>query len=71
MIIKSTLNDPTTLSKIGPLLDASGENDQVVDEDEIESGAVATEIVIGKRLGDSPSGNEVGMLSMDGKFSIL
>lgn len=56
-----------------PLLDAGGgnSNDNVID-DEIESGAVATEIVIGKRhlLGDSFSSSEVGMLSMDGKFSI-
>lgn len=56
-----------------PLLDPSGgnNNDNVID-DEIESGAVATEIVIGKRhlLGDSFSSSEVGMLSMDGKFSI-
>lgn len=56
-----------------PILDAGGgnNNDDVID-DEIESGAVATEIVIGKRhtLGDSYIGSEVGMLSMDGKFSI-
>ncbi|KAI7894310.1 uncharacterized protein EV154DRAFT_415442 [Mucor mucedo] len=56
-----------------PLLDSGGgnNNDGVID-DEIESGAVATEIVMGKRhlLGDSFSSSEVGMLSMDGKFSI-
>lgn len=53
-----------------PVLDTGGgnNNDDVID-DEIESGAVATEIVIGKRhlLGDSFSSSEVGMLSMDGK----
>lgn len=56
-----------------PVLDTGGgnNNDDVID-DEIESGAVATEIVIGKRhlLGDYFSSSEVGMLSMDGKFSI-
>ncbi|KAI9273425.1 hypothetical protein EDC94DRAFT_690370 [Helicostylum pulchrum] len=56
-----------------PVMDTGGgnNNDDVID-DEIESGAVATEIVIGKRhlLGDSFSSSEVGMLSMDGKFSI-
>lgn len=56
-----------------PILDTAGgtNNDDVID-DEIESGAVATEIVIGKRhfSGDSFSSSEVGMLSMDGKFSI-
>ncbi|CEG72816.1 hypothetical protein RMATCC62417_08304 [Rhizopus microsporus] len=37
-----------------------------------ESGAVATEIVVGKRhlQGNSFTTNEIGMLSMDGKFSI-
>ncbi|KAI9267802.1 hypothetical protein BY458DRAFT_533857 [Sporodiniella umbellata] len=36
-----------------------------------ESGAVATEIVIGKRhVSGNVSTNEIGMLSMDGKFSI-
>ncbi|KAI8047362.1 uncharacterized protein B0P05DRAFT_566251 [Gilbertella persicaria] len=42
------------------------------DEEAVESGAVATEIVMGKRhlLGDTYSSSEVGMLSMDGKFSI-
>jgi hypothetical protein len=53
-----------------PVLDIGGgnNNDDVID-DEIESGAVATEIVIGKRhfSGDSFSSSEVGMLSMDGK----
>ena len=56
-----------------PVLDAGGgnHNDDVID-DEIESGAVATEIVIGKRhtTGDSFSSSEVGMLSMDGKKNI-
>ncbi|KAI8992431.1 hypothetical protein BDB01DRAFT_778431 [Pilobolus umbonatus] len=62
-----------------PMLD--GDNTGVKNEDipgitgsEIEGGAVATEIVIGKRhfQGNSKdfSSSEVGMLSMDGKFSI-
>ncbi|KAK4511958.1 uncharacterized protein ATC70_003957 [Mucor velutinosus] len=55
-----------------PVLDGGGNNNDDVIDDEIESGAVATEIVIGKRhlLQDSFSSSEVGMLSMDGKFSI-
>ncbi|KAI8639534.1 hypothetical protein BD408DRAFT_263623 [Parasitella parasitica] len=55
-----------------PVLDGLGNNNEDVIDDEVESGAVATEIVIGKRhlLGDSFSSSEVGMLSMDGKFSI-
>ncbi|CAO0793171.1 unnamed protein product [Mucor circinelloides] len=55
-----------------PVLDGGGNNNDNVIDDEIESGAVATEIVIGKRhlLHDSFSSSEVGMLSMDGKFSI-
>lgn len=55
-----------------PVLDGGGNNNDDMIDDEIESGAVATEIVIGKRhlLGDSFSSSEVGMLSMDGKFSI-
>ncbi|CEP11202.1 hypothetical protein [Parasitella parasitica] len=55
-----------------PVLDGGGNNNDNVIDDEVKSGAVATEIVIGKRhlLGDSFSSSEVGMLSMDGKFSI-
>lgn len=51
-----------------PVLDGGGNNNDDMIDDEIESGAVATEIVIGKRhlLGDSFSSSEVGMLSMDG-----
>ncbi|KAI8366500.1 hypothetical protein EDC96DRAFT_508328 [Choanephora cucurbitarum] len=47
-------------------------NDDMMDGDDIESGAVATEIVMGKRhiAGESCATSEVGMLSMDGKFSI-
>ncbi|KAI8390235.1 hypothetical protein BD560DRAFT_380342 [Blakeslea trispora] len=47
-------------------------NDDLMDGDDIESGAVATEIVMGKRhvSGESCATSEVGMLSMDGKFSI-
>lgn len=58
-----------------PILDTNGgtNNDDVID-DEIESGAVATEIVIGKRhlqFSDSLSTSEVGMLSMDGKYNMV
>lgn len=52
-----------------PVLDTGGNHDDVIDED-IESGAVATEIVMGKRHLIGESSSEVGMLSMDGKFSI-
>lgn len=57
-----------------PVMDAgAGNNNDDVIDDEIESGAVATEIVIGKRhlLGDSYSSSEVGMLSMDGKKQMI
>lgn len=56
-----------------PVLDGGGNNNDDVIDDEIESGAVATEIVIGKRhvLQDSFSSSEVGMLSMDGKYKVI
>lgn len=55
-----------------PVLDGGGNNNDDAIDDEIESGAVATEIVIGKRhlLQDSFSSSEVGMLSMDGEAMI-
>ncbi|KAI8988396.1 hypothetical protein BDF20DRAFT_855465 [Mycotypha africana] len=55
--------------------DQTGGTTDVEEEEEgeeIESGAIATEIVIGKRhlMGDSFLTNKVGMLSMDGTFSV-
>lgn len=73
---KSTPNDDSGshfersnyVVKNWPVLDGGGNNNDNVIDDEIESGAVATEIVIGKRhlLQGSFSSSEVGMLSMDG-----
>lgn len=67
---KEELHRTNYLVKNWPIMDAGpGNNNDDVIDDEIESGAVATEIVIGKRhlFGDSYSSSEVGMLSMDGK----
>jgi hypothetical protein len=55
-----------------PVLEGGTSNKEEEDEqDAEESGAVATEIVVGKRYDNSGySTSEIGMLSMDGKFSI-